>query len=79
MRASAFAGFIIASLALTPAARVQSLRVPPMSAAGETPTLLRCISPVVMLWTAPPRARVRVSRDREHGFHRIVSKYFAGS
>jgi len=22
---------------------------------------------------------VRVSRDREHGFHRIVSKYFAGS
>jgi len=25
------------------------------------------------------RAAVRVSRDREHGFHRIVSKYFAGS
>ena len=23
--------------------------------------------------------RVRVSRDREHGFHCIVSKYFAGS
>jgi hypothetical protein len=23
--------------------------------------------------------RLRVSRDREHGFHRIVSKYFAGS
>jgi hypothetical protein len=22
---------------------------------------------------------VRVSRDREHGFHCIVSKYFAGS
>jgi hypothetical protein len=22
---------------------------------------------------------LRVSRDREHGFHRIVSKYFAGS
>ncbi len=24
-------------------------------------------------------AEMRVSRDREHGFHRIVSKYFAGS
>jgi hypothetical protein len=23
--------------------------------------------------------RLRVSRDREHGFHCIVSKYFAGS
>jgi|GEM_PF-2846458 hypothetical protein len=23
--------------------------------------------------------QVRVSRDREHGFHCIVSKYFAGS
>ena len=26
-----------------------------------------------------PFAAVRVSRDREHGFHCIVSKYFAGS
>jgi len=25
------------------------------------------------------RPALRVSRDREHGFHRIVSKYFAGS
>jgi hypothetical protein len=24
-------------------------------------------------------SRLRVSRDREHGFHCIVSKYFAGS
>jgi hypothetical protein len=24
-------------------------------------------------------ALLRVSRDREHGFHCIVSKYFAGS
>jgi hypothetical protein len=23
--------------------------------------------------------KLRVSRDREHGFHCIVSKYFAGS
>jgi len=26
-----------------------------------------------------PGTSMRVSRDREHGFHRIVSKYFAGS
>jgi len=41
---------------------------------------------VQVFLTAPPKefqiedgALMRVSRDREHGFHRIVSKYFAGS